>query len=150
MSPEPRFYLLLRKRYKKDYKKAFNLFEKSAIQGDSDAQLKLGIMYANGHSVKQDFSDELLVFGIASFKNNALYTQQNIVLSQNQENVYTTNNIKPKVKIQGDSLIITDSSCQSQSNKSILSSLKHNVSQSNIVMQEDCERDTKKSVKSKN
>ena len=65
-------------------------------------------------------------------------------------NNYTTNNIKPKVKIQGDSLIITDSSCQSQSNKSILSSLKHNVSQSNIVMQEDCERDTKKLVKSKN
>lgn len=109
-----------------------------------------GFLLVCGNSVKQDFSDESLVFGIASFKNNALYTQQNIVLSQNQENVYTTNNIKPKVKIQGDSLIITDSSCQSQSNKSILSSLKHNVSQSNIVMQEDCERDTKKLVKSKN
>ena len=40
-----------------DYDSAFQLFRPHAIQGDADAQSKLGAMYANGKGVPQDHEE---------------------------------------------------------------------------------------------
>ena len=39
---------------------------KAAKQGDADAQCKLGLMYKNGHGVKQSDSDAIRWFGMAA------------------------------------------------------------------------------------
>ncbi|MCT7481583.1 tetratricopeptide repeat protein [Aliarcobacter cryaerophilus] len=40
---------------KGDYKTAFTIFEDLAKKGDVEAQFELGMMYANGEGVRQDF-----------------------------------------------------------------------------------------------
>ena len=44
---------------KKDYKKAFELFEKSALNGHSGSELYLGMMYENGNGVKYDVAQAI-------------------------------------------------------------------------------------------
>ena len=41
---------------KKDYKKAFKFYEKSANQGDANAQFLLGNFYSLGEGVKQNYN----------------------------------------------------------------------------------------------
>jgi TPR repeat protein len=40
---------------RQDYKKAFEWYERAALQGDAEAQHTLALIYENGTGVKQDF-----------------------------------------------------------------------------------------------
>ncbi len=44
---------------KEDFAKAFQLCKPLAEQGDADAQFNLGVMYASGHGVPQDYAEAL-------------------------------------------------------------------------------------------
>ena len=49
----------------RDYKKAFKWYKKAADQGNSAAQVNLGIMYANGEYVKKNFSKAKDLYDLA-------------------------------------------------------------------------------------
>ncbi|QOP45693.1 tetratricopeptide repeat protein [Sulfurimonas paralvinellae] len=49
-----------------NYKEAMRLYEKAALQGNTNAQYNLGVMYANGKGVRQDFTKALKWFQIAA------------------------------------------------------------------------------------
>ena len=54
----------------RDHVQAKNLFEKAALQGNVDAQLKIGIMYFKGEGVHQDYAHAKEWFGKACDNGN--------------------------------------------------------------------------------
>ena len=63
-----------------DYKKAIELYQKAAEQGNAEAQYKLGIMYQNGKGAKQDYKKAIKLYEVAAIKGNvdAQYKLSNI------------------------------------------------------------------------
>jgi TPR repeat protein len=55
----------------KDYATAMRLYQLLAAQGDNRAQIYLGVMYAEGRGVKQDFSEAFKWFQLAAAHSQA-------------------------------------------------------------------------------
>lgn len=54
-----------------DYRTAARFYRKAALQGDPEALNNLGLMYADGHGVQQDFSEAAALFRMASSMRHA-------------------------------------------------------------------------------
>ena len=54
-----------------DYEQEVELFKKSALQGNAEAQSNLGVMYENGHGVSQDYAKALELFRKSADQGNA-------------------------------------------------------------------------------
>jgi len=60
----------------RDYKKAFEWYEKAALQGDARAQGMLGLMYYFGQGVPQDFVMAYAYLNIAASAGDAIIIEQ--------------------------------------------------------------------------
>jgi TPR repeat protein len=66
-----------------DYKAAVKWYRRAAEQGFSDAQGRLGAMYANGQVVQQDYKEAIKWFQLAA--------DQGLVVAQNNLNLLFKN-----------------------------------------------------------